>query len=166
VKGAITIYVLVYVDGIIVTSSSPTTIDALLADLRSEFALKDLGNLHYFLDIEVKPTTDGILLTQEKYASDILRHVGMMVCKPVATPLSVSEKLSAHVGDQLGLEDVTQYQSFMGTLQYLSLTQSDLAYSINKVCQYLKTPTTVHWTAVKRILRYIKFIMGLVLHIR
>jgi hypothetical protein len=77
VKAAVTIYVLVYVDGIIVTNSSPAAIDALLADLQSEFALKDLGDLHYFLGIEVKSTADGILLTQEKYASDILRRVGV-----------------------------------------------------------------------------------------
>jgi hypothetical protein len=109
---------------------------------------------------------DGILLSQEKYATDILRRVGMLACKPVATPLSVSEKLSAHAGDQLGPKDVTQYRSIVGALQYLSLTRPDLAYSINKVCQYLKAPTTIHWTAVKRILRYIKFTMGLGLHIR
>jgi hypothetical protein len=122
VKRAITIYVLVFVDDIIVTSSSLIAIDALLADLRSEFALKDLGDLHYFLVIEVKPMADGVLLTQEKYANDILRHVGMIACKPVGTPLSVSEKLSAHVSDQLGPQDVTQYQSIVGALQYLFLT--------------------------------------------
>jgi hypothetical protein len=72
VKGAITIYVLVYVDDIIITSSSPAVVDALLSDLRSEFALKDLGSLHYFLGIEVKSTSDGLILSQEKYATDIL----------------------------------------------------------------------------------------------
>jgi hypothetical protein len=149
VKAAVTIYVLVYMDGIIVTSSSPAAIDALLADLQSEFALKDLGDLHYFLGIEVKSTADGILLTQEKYASDILRRVG------------VSKKLSVHDGDLLGPKDVTQYHIIVGALQYLSLTLLDLAYSINKVCQYLKAPTMVHWTALKRILRYIKFTLGL-----
>jgi hypothetical protein len=107
VKGAIIIYVLVYVDDIIVTSSSLTTIDALLANLISKFALKDLGDFHCLLGIEVKPTADGILHTQEKYANDILHRVGMMACKPVATPLSISKKLSAHVGNQLGPQDVT-----------------------------------------------------------
>jgi hypothetical protein len=71
-KGAITIYLLAYIDDIIITSSSPSAIDALLADLKSEFALKDLGVLHYFLVIEVKKQSGSLLLTQEKYASDIL----------------------------------------------------------------------------------------------
>jgi hypothetical protein len=79
-KGSITIYLLVYVDDIIITSSSPSAIDALLLDLKSEFAIKDLGDLHFFLGIEVKKVADGVLLTQEKYATDLLmvcRYVGM-----------------------------------------------------------------------------------------
>ena len=58
-----------------------------------EFALKDLGDLHYFLGIEVKQIKDGILLTQEKYTTDILKRVGLEHCKPVSTPLSTSENL-------------------------------------------------------------------------
>ena len=87
-KGNITIFVLVYVDDIIVASSSPDATTCLLKDLKLEFALKDLGDLHYFLDIEVKQVKDGILLTQEKYTTDILRRVGLEHCKPVSTPIS------------------------------------------------------------------------------
>jgi hypothetical protein len=67
-KNGVTIFMLIYVDDIIVTSSSSEAVAALLRDLRSEFALKDLGNLSYFLGIEVTPTQGGILLKQEKYA--------------------------------------------------------------------------------------------------
>jgi hypothetical protein len=95
-KGSITIYLLVYVDDIIIASSSLLVVDALLLDLKSEFAIKDLGDLHFFLGIEVKRVADGVLLTQEKYATDILRRVGMLACKPVPTLLSTSDKLSAH----------------------------------------------------------------------
>jgi hypothetical protein len=115
-KGVITIFLLVYVDDIIVTSSSPAAIDALLADLKADFAIIDLGPLHYFLGIEVKWTYDGILLSQEKYATDILLKVGMLACKPVATPMSTSEELSAHVGDQLSADEVTKYRSVVGAL--------------------------------------------------
>ena len=87
-KGKITIYLLVYVDDIIVASSSQEAVTKLLEDLKQEFDLKDLGDLHYFLGIEVKKISNGILLCQEKYASDIIKRVGMHNCKPVSTPLS------------------------------------------------------------------------------
>ncbi|WVZ90565.1 hypothetical protein U9M48_036856 [Paspalum notatum var. saurae] len=156
-KGGVTIFVLVYVDDIIVASSSQNATTSLLRDLNTEFALKDLGDLHYFLGIETSKVHDGIVLTQEKYANDILRKVGMMNCRPVSTPLSTSEKLSAHEGTPLGLIDATRYRSVVGSLQYLTLTRPDIAFSVNKVCQFLSAPTTEHWAAVKRILRYVKY---------
>jgi hypothetical protein len=79
----------------------------LLQDLDKEFALKDLGDLHYFLGIEVTKIHDGILLSQSKYAMDILQRDGMMKCKPVSTSLSASKKLPAYEGDVLGPNDAT-----------------------------------------------------------
>jgi hypothetical protein len=149
-KGSVTIYLLVYVDDIIITSSSPLAIDALLNDLKNEFALEDLGNLHYFLGIEVK----HILLSQEKYASNILCHARMFH-KSVPTPMYSSKKLSVHEGEKLSPEVITKYRSIIDALKYLSLTRPDIAFSINKVCQYLNSPTSVHWATVKHILRYI-----------
>jgi hypothetical protein len=127
--------VLVYVDDIIIASSTPSATSALLSDLNKEFALKDLGDLHYFLGIEVNKVSDGLILTQEKYASDILKRVGMSDCKPVTTPMFTLEKLSVHEGDLLGPNDATQYRSVVGALQYLILTRPDNSFSINKVCQ-------------------------------
>jgi hypothetical protein len=151
------VFVLVYVDDIIVASSSEQDTRTLLQDLQKEFALKDLRDLHYFLGIEVTKLKNGILLTQEKYASDLLQRVGMSNCKPVATPLSTtSEKLSLHEGTPLGTSDATNYRSVVGALQYLTLTRTDIAFPVNKVYQFLHAPTTIHWDSVKRILRYIK----------
>ena len=155
-KDNLTMFVLVYVDDIIVVSSTEKATDTLLKELQNEFALKDLGDLHYFLGIEVSKVSNGILLTQDKYASDLLKRVGMSDCKAVAAPLSTSEKLSLHEGSLLGPKDATHYRSVVGALQYLTLTRPDISYSVNKVCQFLHAPTTVHWAAVKRILRYIK----------
>ena len=159
-KGKITIYLLVYVDDIIVASSSQEAVTKLLEDLKQEFDLKDLGDLHYFLGIEVKKISNGILLCQEKYASDIIKRVGMHNCKPVSTPLSTSEKLSIEEGEKLGQEDSTRFRSIVGALQYLTLTQPDLSFPVNKVCQFLHAPTTCHWSAVKRILRYLQYTAG------
>ena len=157
IKEGITIFLLVYVDDIIVASSSQDVVSALLKDLKIDFALKDLGPLHYFLGIEVQKVDNGIHLSQRKYASDVLSRVGMINCKPTTTPLSTSEKLSLHNGEPLGPEDSTRYRSIVGALQYLTLTRPDLSFAVNKVCQYLHSPTTDHWTAVKRILRYLRY---------
>jgi hypothetical protein len=71
-KKVVTIFMLIYVDDIIVTGSSQEAITALLYYFRQDFALKDLGDLHYFLGIEVRKDKEGIILSQEKYARDIL----------------------------------------------------------------------------------------------
>lgn len=120
-----------------------------------------LGDLHYFLGIEVQRDEQSLLLTQDKYAQEILTRAGMMQCKPSSTPMSVSEKLSRYEGEPLSPEDSTRYRSIVGALQYLTLTRPDLAFSVNKVCQFLHASTTVDWTAVKRILRYVKYTLGL-----
>jgi histone deacetylase 1/2 len=164
-KGTVIIYMLIYVDDIIVASSTQEATTCLLNDLRKEFALKDLGDLHFFLGIEVKKMNNGILLTQGKYAKDVLQRANMMECKPVNSPLSTSEKLSAHEGDLLGPQDATAYRSVVGGLQYLTLTRPDISFAVNKVCQYLHAPTTVHWATVKRILRYLKHTMEIGLKI-
>jgi hypothetical protein len=98
----------------------------------------------------VSKVPGGIVLSQDKYASDLLKKVGMSECKPIATPLSTSEKLSLHEGSLLGPNDATHYRSIVGALQYLTLTRPDIASSVNKVCQFLHAPTTVHWTTVKK----------------
>jgi histone deacetylase 1/2 len=139
-----------------VASSSDAATNALLRKLNHDFALKDLSDLHFFLGIEVKMSSNGVVLTQEKYAMDLLKKVGMLQCTTCPTPLSITEKLSLTDGESLGTEDSTNYRSIVGALQYLTLTRPDLAFLVNKVCQYLHAPTTAHWTAVKRILRYIR----------
>jgi histone deacetylase 1/2 len=161
----VTLYMLVYVDDIIVTGSCDKTISTLLKELRSEFALKELVDLHFFLGIEVNQTSDGIFLSQEKYALDLLQRVGMKNCKPLPTPLSSSEKLSAFKGEPLTAEDCTRYRSIVGGLQYLTITRPDISFSVNKICLYLHAPTAAHWSTAKRILRFVKGTLKFRLHL-
>jgi histone deacetylase 1/2 len=79
----------------------------------------------------------------------------MLNCKAIDTPLVSSEKLSVSDGVKLGPEDATNYRSLVGALQYLTLTRLDISFAVNKVCQFLHEPTTVHLSAMKRIMRYI-----------
>jgi hypothetical protein len=157
-KTNVTMFVLVYVYvyDIIVASSNQKATEGLLHKLKQEFALKDLRDLHYFLGIEMCKVTDGIVLTQEKYASDLLQRIGMGDCKPINSPMSTSEKLSVLEGTPLGPNDSTQYRSIVSALQYLTLTRSDMSFLVNKVCQFLHAPTIAYWVAMKRILRYLK----------
>jgi histone deacetylase 1/2 len=132
-KNGIVIFVLVYVDDIIVASSSREATNALLINLEKDFALKDLGDLHFFLGIEVKKAGDGLVLFQERYATDLLKRAGMDKSKAMDTPLSTSEKLSATEGMTLGEADSTKYRSLVGALQYLTLTRPDISFAVNKV---------------------------------
>jgi histone deacetylase 1/2 len=159
-------YLLVYVDDIILVSSSVTAASRLVQDLRSAFAVKDLGPLHYFLGIEVSTLSNGLVLTQKKYALDLIRCAGMLQCQSVSTPMTSTEKLTAIDGTLLSSEDATHYRSIVGGLQYLLHTRPDLSFAVNKVCQYLHAPRSSHWSAVKRILRYVHLTASHGLHLR
>jgi histone deacetylase 1/2 len=131
----VTLYLLVYVDDIIVVSSSTVATDRLLHQLRTSFALKDLGELHYFLGIEVSHLRGGLLLSQHKYACELLRRAGLLKCTPASTPMASSEKLSSTDGVLLTADESTRYCSVVGGLQYLTMTWPDLSFAVNKVCQ-------------------------------
>ncbi|CAL8990669.1 unnamed protein product, partial [Prunus brigantina] len=77
----------------------------------------------------------------------------MHEAKPVSTPAISGKRFSITDGDPL--PDATEYRSVVGALQYLTLTRPDIAFAVNQVCQFMHRPTTVHWIAVKRILRYL-----------
>jgi histone deacetylase 1/2 len=157
-RSDVTVYLLVYVDDIIVVSSSPTASTQLVSALRDDFAVKDLGPLHFFLGIEVlRQSSGGLVLTQRKYALELLRRAGMIKCQPATTPMTVTDPLSISTGVPLLPDDATRYRSVVGGLQYLTVTCPDLSYAVNRVCQFLHEPRDVHWAAVKRILRYVKF---------
>jgi histone deacetylase 1/2 len=157
-------FVLVYVDDIIVASSSQAATDALLRNLEKEFALKDLGDLHYFLGIEVS-SRDGLRLSQGRYVADMIQRARMKKRKSINTPLPTTEKLSANEGQKLGSEDSTKYRQLVRALQYFTLTRLDISFSVNKVCHFLRELTTVHWSVVKRILRYVQGTLNLGLRI-
>jgi hypothetical protein len=123
-KGSVTIFLLVYVDDIIVACSSSVIVEALLCDLKFDFALKDLGPLHYFLGIEVNYAVDGLYLSQTKYTTDLLKRTSMLSCKPMPTPLSPTRKLSVQEGEALSPEDATRYRSIQSTaISHINLPQ-------------------------------------------
>jgi len=151
----VVIYILIYVDDIILTGSSATLLQQLISQLNAIFALKQLGDLEYFLGIEVKTlNSQSLLLTQAKYIRDLLSKTDMEGCKLVASPMTAGSKLSRD-GSCL-LTNPFHYRSVVGALQYLTITRPDITFAVNKVCQFMANPREDHWLAVKRILRYLK----------
>uniref|UniRef100_A0A2N9HBX8 Reverse transcriptase Ty1/copia-type domain-containing protein n=1 Tax=Fagus sylvatica TaxID=28930 RepID=A0A2N9HBX8_FAGSY len=153
-KASVIMYVLIYVDDIILTGSHSAAITDLLNSLKRDFAVKDLGSLNFFLGLEVLPNADGVLLSQQRYIMDLLNRTKMSDAKPVSTPMASSTNLSAFDGEPF--TDHTLFRSTVGALQYLALTRPDIAFSVNKLSQFMHKPTTLHWQSVKRLLRYLK----------
>ncbi|KAL0754264.1 hypothetical protein Bca101_091932 [Brassica carinata] len=152
-NNGILLYMLVYVDDIIITGNSSPHITRFIASLCHRFSLKDLSDLTYFLGIEVTRTSAGLHLTQRRYIADLLHTTKMTNANTVATPLCSTSQLTLLLGKPL--DDASEYRSVVGSLQYLSLTRPDISFSVNKMSQFMHRPTTEHWAAVKRILRYL-----------
>lgn len=152
--GDVVIFALAYVDDIILTGSNLKVMRRIIESLQTEFLLKDLGNLDYFLGMEATWMDSGLLLTQQKYVLDLLHKANMATCKGISTPTSTKDKMVACSGRLFS--DPTLYRSIVGGLQYLSLTRPEMCYSIHKVSQFMHAPTEDNWSSVKRILRYLK----------
>jgi hypothetical protein len=97
-RGSDTVYLLLYVDDIILTASSTEPLRRTISALQREFATKDLGLLHHFLGITVERHPDGLLLHQRTYMLDILKRAVMTDCKPCTTPVDLQTKLAGTRG--------------------------------------------------------------------
>lgn len=129
--------------------------DDLIHLLHTTFALKDLGRLSYFLGVEVSyPESGGIFLSQSKYIGDILTKTKMHTANAISTPMLSGAIPSAFQGEIFS--DLHLYRNMVGALQYVTITRPEIAYSVNKLCQFMHAPKLIHWQAVKRLLRYLK----------
>ncbi|MCO5587769.1 hypothetical protein L7F22_041721 [Adiantum nelumboides] len=118
----------IYVDDLIIVGDNETEIEHDKGLLKKEFEMKDLGELCYFLGLEVIRTTEGIWLSQRQYALDMLSKYGMADYKPISMPLDVNTKLSAHDCDVL--KDLTIYCRIVGSLIYLTIMPPNLSYTV------------------------------------
>ena len=153
-RGDDTVYLLLYVDDIVLTASTADLLHRTIVALQREFAMKDLGPLHHFLGITAERRPQGLFLHQRQYAIDILERAGMSDCKPCSTPVDTQAKLSEDDGPPVA--DATSYRSLTGALQYLTFSRPDIAYAVQQVCLHMHTPREPHLTALKRILRYLR----------
>jgi hypothetical protein len=149
---------------LMITGSDNQFVGHVVNTLGARFSVKDMGSLHYFLGVEVIPTTAGLFLSQHKYIRDMLENQHMAGAKEISTPLSTTQSL--HLLDGTASVDSTEYRRIIGRLQYLSLTRPDICFAVNKLSQFMHKPTVTHWAATKRLLRYLKQTIFHGIHIR
>ncbi|XP_049374845.1 uncharacterized mitochondrial protein AtMg00810-like [Solanum verrucosum] len=126
-------------------------LDQFISRLSYQFAMKDLGNLHYFLGIQVVRSSHGLHLSQQKYISDLLLKFHMHTCKPICTPLASRTSISLLDGELLS--DPSEYRSMVGALQYLTMTRPNIFFAVNVVSQFMHV---THMHCINCIFRYLK----------
>ncbi|CAA7058105.1 unnamed protein product [Microthlaspi erraticum] len=143
----------IYVDDIIFGGTSEKLVENFVKSMTKEFKMSMVGELKYFLGLQVNQTEKGIFISQSTYAKNLLVKFGLDKCKEARTPMSTTTKIGK---DEQGEDvDVKLYRGMIGSLLYLTASRPDLSFSVG-VCAYQAKPKQSHLQAVKKILRYVK----------
>ncbi|GJX27265.1 putative ribonuclease H-like domain-containing protein [Tanacetum coccineum] len=152
-KGDI-LLVQVYVDDIIFGSTKKLLCNAFEKLMHEKFQMSSIGELTFFLGLQVKQKNDGIFISQDKYVAKILKKFGFTEVKTVSTPMETQKPL---LKDEDGEEvDVHIYRSMIGSLMYLTSSRPDIMFTVCACARYQVNPKVSHLHAVKRIFRYLK----------
>jgi hypothetical protein len=146
--------IVLYVDDLLITGSSTSSIVVVKTALHDRFSMTDMGLLHYFLGLEINQNDSRINMYQSKYVRYLLDRFQMTYCKPYPTPFQSGVRLE-DVGAS-PLVDCTRYQQLVGSLLYLTHSRPDISYVVGSVYRYMQEPHELHWKETKRILRYVK----------
>ncbi|GKB26030.1 retrovirus-related pol polyprotein from transposon TNT 1-94 [Tanacetum coccineum] len=144
----------VYVDDIIFGSTHPRYTQLFSDLMKSRFEMSMMGEMTFFLGLQVNQSPCGIFINQSKYVLEILKKYGMDSCDPVGTPMEIKDKLDL---DQHGSPvDATKYRSMIGALMYLTSSRPDIVHATCLCARYQAKPTEKHLKEVKRIFRYLR----------
>uniref|UniRef100_A0A803NSI7 Reverse transcriptase Ty1/copia-type domain-containing protein n=1 Tax=Cannabis sativa TaxID=3483 RepID=A0A803NSI7_CANSA len=159
------IYILVYVNDILIMGSDNNLVEKLIHELSSTFSLKDLGTVDYFLSIQVTHTSAGILLTQTKYLQDLLTKANMHNVNTQHTPMNSGLKLSNYGSEPV--EDTTLYMSIVVALQYTTITRPELAFCVNKQATISRSSSEAEFRSLASTVAEVTWIQSLLreLHI-
>ncbi|GJV52924.1 retrovirus-related pol polyprotein from transposon TNT 1-94 [Tanacetum coccineum] len=144
----------IYVDDIIFASTDPKACDIFSNEMSSKFQMSMMGQMSFFLGLQVSQNPGGIFINQSKFALEILKKFGMDSCDPVDTPMVDRLKLDE---DPLGIPvDQTRFCSMVGSLMYLTASKLDLVFVVCMCARYEASPTKNHLEALKRVFRYLR----------
>ncbi|GJZ15832.1 putative ribonuclease H-like domain-containing protein [Tanacetum coccineum] len=148
------ILVQVYVDDIIFGSTKKSWCNEFEALMKSKFQMSSMGELTFFLGLQVKQKPNGIFISQDKYVDEILKKFDFANVKTASTPIETQKPL---VKDEEASDvDVHLYRSMIGSLMYVTASRPDIMFAVCACSRFQVTPKTSHLTAVKRIFRYLK----------
>ncbi|KAJ9558107.1 hypothetical protein OSB04_012721 [Centaurea solstitialis] len=144
----------IYVDDIIFGSTKEDMCKEFEELMRKKFKMSSMGELTFFLGLQVKQKRDGIFINQSKYVATMLQKFGMNDAKPASTPMETHKHLTADVeGEEV---DVHQYRSMIGSLMYLTASRPDIMFAVCVCARFQVRPKESHLHAVKRIFKYLK----------
>ena len=153
-KGKHIIVVQIYVDDIIFGSTDDTLCDEFSAMMTNEFEMSMMGELNFFLGLQVKQLKEGIFINQSKFSKELLKKYNMTDAKEISTPMATSTKLDK---DEAGVSvNETLYRGMIGSLLYLTASRPDIMFAVCLCARFQACPKESHLKAVKRILRYVK----------
>ncbi|RVW69234.1 Retrovirus-related Pol polyprotein from transposon RE1 [Vitis vinifera] len=134
------IILLIYVDDILITGNNPSRVHQIISQLSSHFALRDLGDISYFLGIEVTRLSHALHLNQQRYIHQLLERANLHEAKSASTPGALGKLLSAVDGEPLSALDATHYRSLVGVLQYITLTRPEISFVVLLLMVFLSMP--------------------------
>ncbi|KAI3729851.1 hypothetical protein L6452_18522 [Arctium lappa] len=144
----------IYVDDIIFGSTRDNMCKEFEDLMHQRFKMSSMGELTFFLGLQVQQKSDGIFICQSKYVQDILTKFGFSDSKPASTPMETHKQITADLeGEDM---DVHHYRSMIGSLMYLTASRPDIMFPVCVCARFQVRPKQSHFQAVKRIFRYLK----------
>ena len=143
----------VYVDDIVFGSTNDILPKSFTNEMKKMFEMSMVGELTYFLGLQVKQTNKGIYINQAKYARNLVKGFGLENVAHARTPMATNTKLGIDPSGQL--VDITLYRSMIGCLLYLTTSRPDISFSVGVCARFQANPKMSHLTAIKRIIKYV-----------
>ncbi|KAD4385880.1 hypothetical protein E3N88_26049 [Mikania micrantha] len=144
----------IYVDDIIFASSDPKLCAEFTELMTKHFEMSAMGELQFFLGLQIKKSTDGIFIHQAKYTKELLKKFDLQNCKQCSNPMSSTTQFDADLKGKS--VDETLYRCMIGSLMYLTASRPDIMFATCVCARFQAAPKESHLIAVKRIFRYLQ----------